>query len=104
MAPHNISLIPRLITIALLAWITKLGSQQGNFQYIKSASEIDRVMENTLQVMELSSCVLSVQLGKEGDADAAVKTIALDKGGRANIHLKGQETKRVEGPLVVWWE
>jgi hypothetical protein len=51
--------------IELLSWLTKCGSKEGNFLYIKSSDQIVGKMKTTLQLLGSSYKTLYVKIGDE---------------------------------------
>lgn len=51
-----------ILTIELLSWLTKCGSKEGNFSYIRSSDEILHKMKTTQQLLELSNKTLYAKI------------------------------------------
>ena len=83
-----------LFSIALLSWLTKLGTKQGNFQYIQSSEDIPSTMNTTLELLELGDRNLYIKIG-END----FLPIGFDVEGHGRLVLTGEASK-IEGQKV----
>ncbi|CAG8542647.1 17837_t:CDS:2 [Funneliformis caledonium] len=79
---------------ALLSWLTKLGTKQGNFQYVKSSGEIKSTMKTTLELLELGDRTLYMKLGER-----ELLPIEFDNEGHGKLVLTGDAAK-VEGHKI----
>ncbi|CAI2171102.1 523_t:CDS:2 [Funneliformis geosporum] len=79
---------------ALLSWLTKLGTKQGNFQYVKSSDEIKSTMKITLELLELGDRTLYMKLGER-----ELLPIGFDNEGHGQLVLTGDVAK-VEGQKI----
>ncbi|RGB39494.1 hypothetical protein C1646_811922 [Rhizophagus diaphanus] len=70
----------------LLSWLTKLGTKQGNFQYVQSSGDIQSTMNTTLELLELSDRTLYVKIS---DDDEFLPT-GFDVHGRGKLVLTGE--------------
>jgi hypothetical protein len=71
--------------------LTKLGTKQGNFQYVQSAGDIPSTMTTTLELLELGDRTLYVKIGEN-----EFLPTGFDDQGRGKLVLTG-ETANVEG-------
>ncbi|GBC02143.1 hypothetical protein RclHR1_04480007 [Rhizophagus clarus] len=74
----------------LLSWLTKLGTKQGNFQYVQSSGDIQSTMSTTLELLELGDRSLYVKMGDE------LLPTGFDVHGRGKLVLTG-ENANIEG-------
>ncbi|RIA98283.1 hypothetical protein C1645_870824 [Glomus cerebriforme] len=79
---------------SLLSWLTKLGTKQGNFQYIQSSEDIQSTMNTTLQLLELDDRSFYVKIGEN-----EFLPIGFDVYGRGKLILTGEAAK-IEGQKV----
>ncbi|PKK71641.1 hypothetical protein RhiirC2_744260 [Rhizophagus irregularis] len=77
----------------LLSWLTKLGTKQGNFQYVQSSGDIQSTMNTTLELLELSDRTLYVKISDDEflptgfDVHGRGKLVLTDE----NANIKGRK-------------
>ncbi|CAG8573990.1 2824_t:CDS:2 [Ambispora gerdemannii] len=77
----------------ILSWLTKLGTKQGNFQYVKSSSDIPNTMKTTLELLALGDRNVFVKIGGQ-----ELQT-SFDNEGRGRLVLTG-ENKNVRDKKI----
>ncbi|CAG8466994.1 1034_t:CDS:2 [Ambispora gerdemannii] len=79
---------------AILSWLTKLGTKQGNFQYVETTVDIGKTMKTTLELLSLGDRNIFVKIGD----NEAIQT-AFDNEGCGRLVLT-EENKSVRGKKV----
>ncbi|KAG9297718.1 hypothetical protein G9A89_011233 [Geosiphon pyriformis] len=69
----------------ILSWLTKLGTKQGNFQYVRSSGDIPNTMKTTLELLALGDRNAYVKIG----GNEALRT-SFDNDGRGRLVLTGE--------------
>ncbi|CAG8475296.1 4639_t:CDS:2 [Ambispora leptoticha] len=78
----------------ILSWLTKLGTKQGNFQYVKSSGDIPNTMKTTLELLALGDRNVFVKIGDNQELQTS-----FDNEGRGRLVLTGED-KSVRGKKI----
>ncbi|CAG8469306.1 9457_t:CDS:2 [Paraglomus brasilianum] len=76
---------------ALLSWLTTAGTNQGNFQYVKSSSDIPETMSVTLDLLSLEDRTLHLKVDEFESA-----RISINDEGKGTVILPNEQVTNLE--------